>query len=82
MQMTGAAGTLTVAAPTGTPADGDKLLFLFMCTNTQTFSWNSIFIASPNIALPSQCPAGTSNWFAAGFRYSTTLVKYQLLASN
>jgi hypothetical protein len=82
MQMTGAAGTLTVAAPTGTPADGDKLLFLFMCTNTQTFSWNAIFVASPNISLPSTCPAGVGNWFAAGFRYSTTLVKYQLLASN
>jgi hypothetical protein len=82
MQMTGAAGTLTVAAPTGTPADGDKLLFLFMCTNTQTFSWNAIFIASPNISLPATCPAGVSSWFAAGFRYSTTLVKYQLLASN
>jgi hypothetical protein len=82
MAMTGTAGTLTMAAPTGTPVDGDMLLFRLRCTNAQTYSFNAIFIASPNVTLPSTCPADTTKETVLGFLYSSDLAKWQLLASN
>lgn len=82
MAMTGATGTITVAAPTGTPQNGDMLLLAFLCSNTQSLAWNSIFIPSPNVSLPSSCPANTTQWTVAGVQYSTVLSKWQLLATN
>ena len=82
MQMTGGAGTLTVAAPSGTPINGDLLMLGFLCTNAQTFSWNSIFLASPNVALPTTCPADTAKFTQVGARYSTVLTKWQVIATN
>lgn len=82
MQMTGATGTITFSSPTGTPFNGQQVRFRLLCTNSQTLSWNSIFIASPNVPLPTTCPAGTSSWTMQGFEYSTVLSKYQLLATN
>jgi len=82
MQATMASGTLTVATPTGTVADGTLTRLAFMCTNSQTFAWSTGFVASPNVPLPATCPAGTSAWFEVGVEYSSTLGKYQILASN
>lgn len=82
MQMTGTSGTLTVAAPTGTAQNGDMLLLAFLCTNAQTLSWNSIFVGSPNVPLPTTCPSNVNQWTVAGVQYSTVLSKWQLLATN
>jgi hypothetical protein len=84
MNYTASSGTLTVAAPTSTggPKNGDLLLLGFMCNNAQTFSWNSIFISSPNVPLPGSCPADTTRWFEVGARYSSTISKWQILSTN
>src|SRR5215471_8184282 len=82
MAMTGAAGTLSVATPTGTPVDGEKVMFRFLCTNSQVFNWSSAFIASPDIPLPTTCPASVTAEFMVGVLYSGGLAKYQVIASN
>jgi hypothetical protein len=82
MAMTGATGTLTMAAITGTPNDGDMLMLRLRCTNAQTLSWDASFIASPNVALPTSCPAGTTTETVIGVMYSSDLTKWQILASN
>jgi len=82
MQMTGVAGTVTIAAPTGTPKNGDMLLFGLLCTNAQTLSWDTVFVASVNVAIPTSCPANVTQWLQVGARYSTVLSKWQVLASN
>lgn len=40
---TQASGTLTINAPVGDVRDGKSLLFRFITTNAQTFSWNAIY---------------------------------------
>jgi Repeat of unknown function (DUF5907) len=82
MNMTGATGTLTIAAVTGTPNDGDMLMLRFRCTNSQTFSWDASFIASPNVPLPTTCPADLTKETVIGVAYSSDLTKWQILASN
>lgn len=84
MQMTGTAGVLSVAVPTTTLGvyNGQQLRFRFLCTNNQTFSWNGIFVASPNIPLPTSCPAGLTMWTVVGVEYSTVLTKWQVMATN
>ena len=82
MAMTGAAGTLTIAAPTGTPADGDLLLLRLRCTNLQTLSFNAIFIASPTIPIPTSCPADVTKELIVGALWSADLTKWQVIASD
>jgi len=82
MQMTGSSGTFTIAAPSGTPNDGDQLEFWFLCTNSQTFSWNAIFIDSPNVVKQTTCPADTAKWTKTGIEYSSDLTKWQVIATN
>jgi hypothetical protein len=82
LSATGVAGTLTVSPPLGTMQNGEMRLMLFLCTAAQTFVFDTIFIASPNIPLPLSCPAGTTTFFSLGFRWSSTLAKFELLASN
>jgi hypothetical protein len=79
---TATAGTLTVSPPLGTMQNGEMRMMLFLCTAAQTFAWDVIFIASPNIPLPLSCPVGTTTFFSTGFRWSSTLAKFELLASN
>jgi hypothetical protein len=76
---TQAAGTLTINAPTGTLANGQKIMFRLTSTNVQTFAWNAIFIGSTDLALPTvSSGAGTEDY--VGFIYDSTAVKWQLLA--
>ncbi len=83
MAQTGGAGTLTVAAPSpSSPDDGDLLMYRLKCTNAQTYSFHSIYIASPSIPLPTTCPADTTKETILGFLYSSNLTKWQLIASN
>ena len=79
MAMTGAAGTLLVSAPTGTPVNGQKLIYKLQSTYAQTFNWASIFQGSTDLALPTTS-SGNSKWDFYGFIYNSTPAKWQLVA--
>lgn len=78
---TQSAGTLTIAAPTGTPVNGQKLILRLLSSNIQTFSWNAIFAGSTDLALPT-ATSGSGKYDYLGFIYNTTAAKWQLLAKN
>ena len=77
--MTGAAGTLAIGNPTGTPVNGQKLIYKLQCTNAQTYNWGTIFQGSTDLALPASC-SGASKWDFYGFIYNSTAAKWQLIA--
>jgi hypothetical protein len=79
MYMTGAAGTILISAPTGTPVNGQKLIYKLRSTYAQTLSWASIFAGSTDIALPTPSSGG-DKWDYYGFIYNSTPVKWQLVA--
>ena len=76
---TQAAGTLTINAPTGTPYNGQKLIFRLQSTNVQTFAWNAIFVGSLDLTLPA-ASSGGSKFDYMGFQYNSTSSKWNLLA--
>jgi hypothetical protein len=78
---TQSAGTLTINAPTGTPVNGQKLIFRLRSTNAQTFSWNAVFAGSTDLSLPTTS-SGSSKYDYVGFMYNSTAAKWQLLAKN
>jgi len=78
---TQAVGTLTINAPTGTPTDGQKLVFRLQSTNVQTFSWNAIFTGGSTTALPTSS-SGASKYDYMGFLYNTTASKWQLVGTS
>ena len=82
MQMTGATGTITFAAPPGTPANGDRLRLLLMTTNQQNLAWNAIFIASAGVPLPAISPASLTTWTVVEVQYSSVLTKWQAVANS
>lgn len=75
------AGTLTMNAPTGTPTNGQKLVFRLQATNAQTFSWNSIFSGSIDQSLPTVSSSG-SRYDYMGFVYNTQNAKWNMVAKN
>jgi len=76
---TQATGTLTINAPTGTPYNGQKLIFRLQSTNVQTFAWNAAFSASLDLTLPT-ASTGSSKYDYMGFQYNSTSAKWNLLA--
>lgn len=78
---TQAVGTLTINAPTGTPANGQQLMLRLRSTNVQTFSWNSVFAGSSDVPLPT-ASSGATLYDYMGFQYNSTASKWQLLAKN
>lgn len=76
---TQAFGTLTVNGPTGTPVNGQKLIFRLRSTNIQTFSWDSSFQGSTDLALPTGSSGSNLDDYM-GFIYNTTALKWQLVA--
>ena len=74
-----AAGTLTVNAPTGTPVDGQKIIFRITSTNVQTLSFNAIYQSSTDIGFPATL-SGASKTDYMGFMYNSASTKWQLLA--
>jgi hypothetical protein len=75
------AGSLTINAPTGTPNNGQKILFRLLSTNVQTFSFNAIFTGSTDLTLPT-ASTGTSKYDYMGFIYNSTAAKWQILGKN
>lgn len=78
---TQAVGTLTINAPTGTPANGQRLVLRLRSTNIQTFSWNAAFAGSSDQSLPT-ASSGSSKYDYMGFMYNSTAATWQLLAKN
>jgi len=78
---TQAAGTLTVNAPLGTPADGQKLVIRINSTSIQTFAWNTIFTGSADLPLP-VITTGSSKTDYIGFIYNSTTGRWHILAKN
>jgi len=87
MTMTGTAGTVTIAIPSGgTPADGKQLVLRIKCTNAQTITLTTGaggFVDSPNVPITGiTCPAAGPSWTALGVEYSSDLDRWQLYATN
>jgi len=78
---TQATGTLTINAITGTPVNGQKIIFRLKSTNVQTFSWNAAFQGSVDLVLPTTSTGGDKfDYF--GFMYSSSTSKWHLIAKN
>ena len=75
---TQSAGTLTFNAPTGTPANGQRVIIRLQTTNVQTLSFNAIFTASTDLFMPTQSSGG-SKYDYLGFIYNSTANKWQLI---
>lgn len=75
------AGTLTINAPTGTPVNGQKIVFRLQSTNVQTFAWNAAFAGSTDLTLPT-VSSGATKFDYMGFIYNSTAAKWQILAKN
>ena len=81
MVYTGATGTLTIANTTGTPINGQKLIYRIQCTNSQTLSFATGFTGSTDLALPTTT-SGSSKYDYLGFIYNSTSTTWHLLAKN
>jgi hypothetical protein len=76
---TASAGTLTIAAPTGSPANGQKLIIRITCTNAQTLSFNAIYRSSTDLGFPAST-TGSSRTDYLGFIYNSSATKWDMLA--
>lgn len=73
------AGTLTINAVTGTPVDGQRFMIRMKCTNSQTFSWDTSYVGSSDLNLPTTT-TGSSKYDYVGFIYNSAAVKWQMVA--
>lgn len=77
--LTAQAAALTIAAPTGTPVAGQKLMYRFKDNGTaRALTWNAAFIASGVTALPSTTVISKTHH--CGFIYDEVATKWVLLA--
>lgn len=76
---TQATGTLTANAPSGTPTDGQKIVFRIKSTNVQTYAWNAIFRGGTYLALPITS-TGSSKTDYLGFIYNSADTKYDFVS--
>jgi hypothetical protein len=76
---TQAVGTFTANAPSGTPTDGQKLIFRIKSTNVQTYSWNGAFRGSTSNPLPASS-TGASKTDYIGFIYNNADTKWDCVA--
>lgn len=74
-----AGATLTIAAPTGTPVNGQKLIIRITCTNAQVLSFNAIYRSSADLGFPSGT-TGSSKTDYLGFIYNSSATKWDMLA--
>jgi len=68
------AGTVVINAPTGTPVNGQKLLFRMQATSANSLTWNAIFAGAATLTLPTAA-TGTSKYDYMGFIYNSTASK-------
>ncbi len=77
---TGGSGTLTINAPTNTPAEGQSWELILKCTNSQTFSWNAVFNTG-GLTLPTTT-TGSSKYDDYSFQYNSHSGKYNFMGSS
>lgn len=76
----GLTGTVTVAAPSGTPVNGQKLMLRFKDNgSTRTINWNAIFRAFGSVTLPTSTTP--SKWHYVGLIYNSTDSKWDVLGA-
>jgi hypothetical protein len=76
---TGAAATLTINAPTGTPVNGQKLIIRMQCTNSQILSFNAIYRSSTDLGFPAST-SGSSKYDYLGFIYNAQATKWDMVS--
>lgn len=71
-------GNLTVASPTGTPFDGQKLFFRLIQdgTGTRTVTWNAVYAFGTDITAAMEPTTGGSKWERA-FRWNAADNKWR-----
>lgn len=74
-------GTLTINAITGTPYNGQKIIFRLQSTNILTLSWNAGFAGSTDLGLPVYS-SGSSKYDYMGFMYNSTAAKWHVISKN
>ena len=73
------AANLTINAPSGTPTEGQMLLFRILDNGTgRTLTWNAAFVAGATLPLPSSTTA--SKYLYIQFMWSGTASKWHLLS--
>jgi len=77
---TQATGTLTIANPTGTPTDGQRLTIRLTSTNVQTFAWGTAYHGSTTAALPAASTGGGKHDYL-GFIYDAATSQWDYVSS-
>jgi hypothetical protein len=78
---TGLTGTLTINAPVGTPTSGERWSVYIKDNGTsRTLTWNSAFVGSTDLALPTATTAGKGQW--DDFIYNHVESKWQLVGET
>jgi hypothetical protein len=78
---TQAAGVLTIGPMTGPFFDGQKIVLRLKSANVQQFAWDSSFVGSADLALPT-VSTGSNKYDYMGFIYNEATTKWDLLAKN
>ena len=78
---TQAVGTLTIANPTGTPTEGQALVYRIKCTNIETLAFGGQFRFSVDLAQPSTTTGGTK-WDYIGVRWNALDSKWDFVTKN
>ena len=73
-----ALGTLTINADTGSPANGQRLLFRLTCTNVQTLAFNTQYQAISAMTLPAATTGGGTT-DVIEFLWNTTTTKWEMI---
>ena len=77
--LTAQAATLTINAPTGTPVDGDKLMFRILDNGTsQTLTWNATFTTATFFTVPTATVAGKMLYI--GFIYNAANTRWDAIS--
>lgn len=77
---TALAANLTINAPTGTPTEGNKLMFAIKDNGTsRTLTWDTAF-APAGVDMPASTTAG--KWHYIGFIYNATVAKWHCIAAT
>lgn len=78
MNMTATAGTVTIAAPTGTPTDGQKHIIRLKTTNAQTYSFNATYAFSTTVTAPTATTGTKTDYI--GIIWNATNTKWDVVA--
>lgn len=77
LYLTAQAANMTIAAPTGTPANGNSLIIRITPTGTYTIGYNAIYEAIGQ-TLPTGVTSGKDVYLGA--KYNSTASKWQIIA--